>query len=264
MRFKFAAIVLVLCGIALFAGCTEIEPRTGTRITFSLPASGVTREDIAATSRYLIVRARQSLDVERARTESVTKDSIIMLLPGAKIDRARADKLLESNSIELYHLDNVATDKHPDRPWKLSLPKQSGGAYIFTRANDEKIDSREQPRLLLERVVGAPKKKPILTGDDILPNATMQETKNGYAVLVQFDDEGSERFHQFTSANVGEYLAVFYNGKLISAPLVKSPIKGGEAFITGFSRMSQAQMAVSQLNAGKLPMRLKIKSVEHY
>ena len=56
---------------------------------------------------------------------------------------------------------------------------------------------------------------------------------------------------------------MFYNGVLVSAPKVDEPIQGGEAFLTGFATADKARSAINEINSGKLPFAVKIKSVEY-
>lgn len=259
-------IIAVALGVMLLAqGCSDIEPRTGTRVTVTFGTKKpISREQLVSISKYLTTRGDLVLGVRNPRVDSVTGKSLVLLLPGKKVSKADIGKLIQPYSIELYHLGSVATDRSPNRPWKLKVPNTATGPFLFLGPNAERIDSHKDPRALLRDVVGAPNTKPVLTGRDILPNASVQQTHGGWTVLVRFTKTGAQQFFAFTKANRGEYLAVFYNGRLISAPLVKEPIPGGEAFITGFGKEDVARAAVSELNAGTLPMSVKITSVEYY
>ncbi len=234
-------IIAALVGIALLAqGCSELEPRHGTKVTvaFDTPKP-IRRDQLAAISKYLVARGRHVLDVRGPRVQSYTGYSLTLLLPGKRVSKARAEKLIQSYSIELYHLTSVATPRHPDRPWKITVPAARGGPYLFVGPNARLIDSRKDPAELRDEILG--KSKPILTGRDILPNASLRQVRDGWAVWVHFDKTGAQAFFAFTKANTGEYLAVFYNGRLVSAPIIKQSIPGGEALITGFAQQEQAE-----------------------
>lgn len=256
--------VWVVVALVLFvAGCSSTRPKSGTLVAFDLPQGGqVKRERLAALSRYLIMKSAAVLDVENARVESVDGDSLVLLLPDKKISRADANKLLSGTGLEFYHLKNVASKAHPDRPWKMRTPTRSDGSYILTGPGALRLDNRRDPKLVLSKVVGAPSEKPILTGTDIEPSASSRESGTTWAVLVRFTPSGAKVFHDFTRSNRGEYLAVFYHGEMLSAPIVEQPISGGEAYITGFRTKGDAEMAVSRLNSGVLPEQVRIRSVK--
>lgn len=259
-KFVIAAIVVFLA-----VGCSWLGPKTGTRITFAFPKGGhVRRERLAELSRYLIMRCSGVLDVHNARVESVTNDSLVLLLPGKRVSAADAAKLLKGTGLEFYHLKKVATEAHPDRLWQMRLPTRASGSYIFLGPSATRIDSQLHKELLLKEVVGRPVEKPVLDGDDVLPNAAVRETGRGWAVNVRFNRNGTKTLRDFTRANRGEYLAIFYNGELISAPIIQDPIENGEAYITGFRTRADAEIAVSRLNSGVLPEAIRIKSVRTF
>ena len=255
-----------MVGFALvLSGCSNLEPSTGTRVTYAFPGGKpIAREDLPALSHYLMVRAQTELGVTGARVDSVTDTSLVLLLPGKKASKTDVAKLTQRTSIELYHLARVATRRSPNRPWKLRAPAGNSESYLFTGPDAKRIDSREEPESVLKEVVGFPAAKPLLTGRDVSQNASYRPVSKGYAVLVKFSKNGTKVFEEFTRANRGEYLAVFYNGRLLSAPLVEAPISGGEAYITGFGGEDEARAAVAGLNAGDLPVNVKVESVEYY
>lgn len=79
-------------------------------------------------------------------------------------------------------------------------------------------------------------------------------------VLLQFDDEGSKIFEDLTSKNVGKPLAIYIDGLPISAPTVQETISGGRAQITGDFTIEEAQSLARNLNAGALPVPIKLIS----
>jgi preprotein translocase subunit SecD len=262
IRFARWSACVVVASLVLAAGCSGTRPKSGTLVTFDLPQGRqVKRERLAALSRYLIMKSAAVLDVEKARVESVDSNSLVLLLPDKNVSRAEANKLLTGTGLEFYHLKNVSSKAHPDRPWKMRAPTRSDGSYILTGPGGLRLDNRRDPKLVLSKVVGAPFEKPILTGMDIEPSASSRESGTTWAVLVRFTRRGAKVFHDFTRANRGEYLAVFYHGEMLSAPIVEEPISGGEAYITGFRTRGDAEMAVSRLNSGVLPEQVRIRSV---
>lgn len=54
-----------------------------------------------------------------------------------------------------------------------------------------------------------------------------------YVVSFEFNDAGSKKFAQLTQENIGKPLAIFINGELEFAPIIKEPILGGEVQISG-------------------------------
>ncbi|MFA7308451.1 MAG: protein translocase subunit SecD [Patescibacteria group bacterium] len=77
-------------------------------------------------------------------------------------------------------------------------------------------------------------------------------------ISIQFDDEGAELFSQATSRNVGKPIAIFLDGVPISIPNVQTAITGGNAVISGSFTVDQAKSLSIQLNAGALPVPIKL------
>ncbi len=259
-RFLVALVGLTL----LVAGCS-VEPRRGTRVVLAFQAGKViSREQVVNLSNYLKRKAEMVLGVQAPRVEKVDSSTLTLLLPGKKVTRDDVSRIIEPSSIELYHLAQVATAKHPNRPWKLRIPPSHRSPYLFLGPDARRLDSRKDAGVLLRQVVGYPVKKPVLTGSSILPNAQPLDARQGWAVQVEFNDNGSRILSDFTKRHTGEYLAVFYNGHLVSAPRISEPIPGGKALITGFVTEGQARSAVTDINAGSLPSAVKITRIEHY
>ncbi len=79
-------------------------------------------------------------------------------------------------------------------------------------------------------------------------------------VLLEFDDEGKEIFKELTAENIGEPLAIYIDGILISAPVVQAEISGGKAQITGNFTVEEAKTLARNLNAGALPVPIELIS----
>ena len=100
-----------------------------------------------------------------------------------------------------------------------------------------------------------------LTGRDV-KRALISTTPTGqWVVSLEFNDKGAKKFGELTSQMVGQSMAIFFNGKEQSAPVIQEPILGGKAQIsggdTGFAH-DEAKKMVDLLNAGALPVPAKI------
>lgn len=77
-------------------------------------------------------------------------------------------------------------------------------------------------------------------------------------VALQFDDEGKKLFADITKRNLGKPVAIFLDGQPISTPEVKSEISNGNAVITGASTIADAKLLAQRLQAGALPVPIKL------
>ena len=100
-----------------------------------------------------------------------------------------------------------------------------------------------------------------LTGND-LNRATLSTSTNGqWVVDLEFNDKGTKKFADLTQQLVGKPMAIFFNGEMTSAPVIREPILGGRAQISGGDNgfaYEEAKEMVDLLNAGALPVPAKI------
>ena len=95
-----------------------------------------------------------------------------------------------------------------------------------------------------------------------LKGAKLNFDSNTYEALVslQFNDEGAKLFESLTEKNIGKPVAIYIDNALISAPVVQEKISGGKAQITGKFTTEEAKKLVMNLNAGALPVPIKLIS----
>jgi len=79
-------------------------------------------------------------------------------------------------------------------------------------------------------------------------------------VKLQFNSEGADIFEQLSERNVGNPLPIYIDGILISNPVVQEKISGGRAQITGSFTVDEAKELARNLNAGALPVPIKLIS----
>ena len=79
-------------------------------------------------------------------------------------------------------------------------------------------------------------------------------------VSLEFNKEGAQLFEEITKRNVGKPLAIYIDNVLISAPIVRETIKGGKAQIEGKFTIEEAKELARNLNAGALPVPIKLIS----
>jgi preprotein translocase subunit SecD len=81
-------------------------------------------------------------------------------------------------------------------------------------------------------------------------------------VMVDFNSEGRELFGNITRDNVQEQLAIFLDGDLKSDPVIREPILGGTAVISGGFTAEEARELVRNLNIGALPVPIELLSTQ--
>lgn len=100
-----------------------------------------------------------------------------------------------------------------------------------------------------------------LTGADVKEAAAATDTNDTtgireYCVQLNFTDDGTKKFADITSANVGNIIYIIYDGEVVSAPRVKTAITGGNAVIDGMEDYDEAERLASTIKIGALPLEL--------
>ncbi|MBQ8634594.1 protein translocase subunit SecD [bacterium] len=101
-----------------------------------------------------------------------------------------------------------------------------------------------------------------LTGKDLKKSLVGSAPTTGeWVVELEFNNEGAKKFSDLTKELTGKQMAIFFNNKLQSAPLVNEQISGGHAQISGGDNgfeYAEAKEMVDLLNAGALPVGAEI------
>ena len=124
----------------------------------------------------------------------------------------------------------------------------------------------ETAQLEFKKEGKGPKGEPIwvetgLTGQDLAKSTLSTDSTGQWVVSLEFNGAGSKKFADLTRDLVGQQMAIFFDGELQSAPVIREPIYGGKAQISGGDsgfEYSEAERMVNLLNAGALPVPAKI------
>jgi len=85
-------------------------------------------------------------------------------------------------------------------------------------------------------------------------------------VTLQFNKEGADLFAKITRENIGRPLAIFLDGNIMSMPVIREEISGGQASISGgflgSEGLKEAKDLVSNLNLGALPIPIELISTQ--
>jgi preprotein translocase subunit SecD len=77
-------------------------------------------------------------------------------------------------------------------------------------------------------------------------------------VSLEFNQEGAKIFKDLTEKYLGQPIAIYLDGELISSPVVREVIEDGKAQITGKFTLDEAKLLANRLNQGVLPAPLSL------
>jgi preprotein translocase subunit SecD len=102
-------------------------------------------------------------------------------------------------------------------------------------------------------------KRVVLSGEDLKSARTSQDESGLPAVAFTMNPRGARVFADYSTKNVGKRFAIILDNKVISAPVIRTPIIGGSGEISGgFANFQEANELAVLLRAGALPASLQV------
>ncbi|MEN5083357.1 protein translocase subunit SecD [Bosea sp. TWI1241] len=99
----------------------------------------------------------------------------------------------------------------------------------------------------------------IVEGEDLIDAQPAFDQRSGQPIVnFRFNIRGAQRFGQATTENLGRQLAIVLDNKVISAPVIQSPITGGSGQISGNFTVEAVNNLAILLRAGALPAKMTI------
>jgi len=165
-------------------------------------------------------------------------DRILVQVPGLQ-DPTRLKELLGKTAKMEFRM--VDTTVSPDQAEHGGLPPDS-----------ELLMSASSPKI--PYVV---KKQVLVSGGELSDAQPGFDQRTGEPVVnFKFNSAGSRKFAQATAENVGQPFAIVLDNEVISAPVIREPIPGGQGQISGNFTVQSANDLAVLLRAGALPAPL--------
>ena len=239
-----------------------LDLQGGSELRLALKKEGVAEENISAyteKAKEIIERRINIYGLKEPRIQRYGEDQILIQMPGmdmAEVERVK--KIVTSSGRLEFKLE---ADPQIVKDYTEKFPKSPPGYSWYER--EDASDSSEGMRVLVSNKVE-------LTGEHIVQAGTRFVQMEGLVVEFKFDQYGARVFAKLTQEHAesvvkenARRLAIILDNKLVSAPLIKNPITGGEGIITGRFTGQQSQDLATVLRSGSLPASLEIVS-ENY
>ena len=99
----------------------------------------------------------------------------------------------------------------------------------------------------------------IMTGADLeSANIGFNQTTSAPEIQFTLRDTGKDKFAEYTSAHVGDFLAIVMDKVVLSAPRINSAITDGAGVIEGQFTQDEARSLAIQMQYGALPVPLNV------
>ena len=200
------------------------------------------RERIANAVTQSIEIVRRRIDETGVREPTIQRqgdDRIVVQLPGINNPERMKEILGKTARLTFRLVDQDARPGGDIPPGSEVLPADETGP------NGEPVR---------DYVI----RKRIMVSGENLTDAQPTFQEGQPVVSFTFDTVGAKRFGEATQENVGRPFAIVLDGEVISAPVIREPILGGQGVISGDFTVQEANDLALLLRAGALPAPLTI------
>jgi preprotein translocase subunit SecD len=202
------------------------------------------------TKRNLL---NQSVEIIRRRVdETGTKEPliqpqgmnrIIVEVPGIE-DPERLKTIIGQTAKLTFHM------LHAETPIVSEDMMFIPDGYLLVPSDELDIDGNPKSYFLANE-------RPDLSGEG-LDDASAAFYQGIPQVNFKFDNQAARDFGVLTSNNVGKLFAIILDDQVISAPVIREPILGGQGVISGDFTLESANDLALLLRAGALPAPIEI------
>lgn len=214
-------------------------------ITYSPMAQANRRQQLLEQSIQIIQRRIDETGTREPTIQRQGEDRVLVQVPG--LDNPDQLKTLLGKTAKMtFHLVNESVT--PEQMMRGIVPM--GTRIMQSDDSSERFPDGNAARYPIISKVALSGE--LLTG----ANATYSEGQP--VVEFSFNALGARKFGEITQANVGKRFAVVLDGKVITAPVIRSAILGGKGIIEGNFTVESANELAILLRAGALPAPMNI------
>ncbi|THD75150.1 MAG: protein translocase subunit SecD [Bradyrhizobium sp.] len=220
----------------------EVSDAGGGVIRLTVPQAAIT-ERIRQTieqSIQIVERRVNELGTVEPLIQRQGIDRILVQVPGLQDPTQLKTILGKTAKMEFRMVDSTVP---PDQAVQGRVPPDS-----------EVLMSSTTPKI--PYVI---KKQVLVSGADLTDAQPGFDQRSGEPIVsFRFNTTGSRKFAQATEENVGQPFAIVLDNEVISAPVIREPIRQGAGQISGNFTVQQANDLAILLRAGALPAPLTI------
>ncbi|MGN1286425.1 MAG: protein translocase subunit SecD [Bradyrhizobium sp.] len=210
------------------------------RLTVSQPAMIERMRKTIEQSIQIVERRVNELGTVEPLIQRQGTDRILVQVPGLQ-DPTRLKELLGKTAKMEFRM--VDTSVSADQAQQGRVPPDS-----------ELLMSASPPP-----VPYVVKKQVLVSGGELSDAQPGFDQRTGEAIVsFKFNTSGARKFAQATADNVGQPFAIVLDNKVISAPVIREPITGGQGQISGSFTVQSANDLAILMRAGALPAPLTV------
>jgi preprotein translocase subunit SecD len=258
----------------------NIETRLGLDLRGGLQAlleadlpenSTVTSEDLSVTRQILESRAN-ALGVSEVVMQTAGERRIVAEFPGVSNPEEVVAALQQTGLLEFVDMgtspveagtviktDHGQTDN--DGTTTTPTPEATGTTAPESTPTSEATATTEPGQATATPEATAaeePVYHTVMTGADLKEAHVSTDQTGKPAVSFTLSADGAKIFADYTTTHTRQYLGIVLDKRVISAPIVNTPITDGQGIIEGSFTALEANELAIQLRYGSLPVPVKV------
>ena len=227
-------------------------------------------EEAKATAQSLLERARNGEDFSALAIEF--SEDPVSAAEGGDLGELEEGQTVEEFDQVLFET-GIVGEVHPELVetifgWHIIRIDERN--VVVKDDNEGNVSTAKAHHILIRseseenQQIGAYYEDTGLTGEQLdRADVTFDPNSGLPTVTLTFNKEGKDLFAQITRDHIGESVAIYLDGIIISAPVVQTEIANGEAVISGNFTLQESKELAQRLNAGALPVPITLISQQN-
>ena len=255
---RLLGVILIACAAFLIAFEPIVFPRGVATPTFQAPALHLNLGLDLRGGSHIVLQAKPT-----QQTPTITNEAMDGVL---RVIRNRIDQLgVAEPVITRQGRDRIVAElpgiENPQRAIEL-IGKTALLEFIDTgtRSLPQGAEWKDNDTVVLpdnKTTIKLPKQV-ILTGADLVDARAQFDQFGRPNVAFTFKSSAAKKFEDYTTKNVGKYLTIALDNRVISSPVINSPIPGGHGVIEGGFTLESARDLAVLLRGGALPVPVEV------
>jgi preprotein translocase subunit SecD len=220
----------------------------------------LSQDDVKDAIRRVIQILQNRIDKFGVAEPNITtqgEDRIVVELPGSK-DPDRVQNVIMGQGLLQFLIVDEDTTARLRRDMfdaagyliDTSIVPESSRLFFLWAKNRFDVLERQKAIVLFSEA--------LLDGSTIQRAQVSNDQFGKPEVDFTLNMEGGKKFSKITEVNVGKRMAIVLDGKILSMPVIRERIPGGQVRISGNFTMKEAQDLALVLRAGAFPVPLQV------
>lgn len=228
----------------------DLEGGTQVMLEADLPEGQQLQAGALDTAKTIVENRVNGLGVAEAIVQKQGDNRLIAELPGVDNPDQAVETIRSTGQLEFVNPNGAQLQQ----------------GMIINTTNRPDAVKRAQEQIDAGKMASAPMPYPdqvfetAMTGDVLKTAQAKLDNTNQWEIAFLLSSAGSDQFYNYTSAHIGQPMAIVLDGVVLSAPVIQAAIRD-QGVITGRFTKDEASSLAVQMQYGALPVPLKVVDI---